>query len=56
MLGKSYQGSLDNNNSSNFFRSEFKNEKENGINESQYLNGKNNARKFENERENLKMS
>jgi len=51
MLGESYQGSLDKNNSSNFFRSEFKNEKENDINESQYLNGKNNGRKFGNERE-----
>lgn len=51
MLGESYQGSLDNNDSSNVFRRDFKNEKENGINEKQYLNGKNNGRKFDNERE-----
>jgi SHS2 domain-containing protein len=51
MLGESYQGLLDNNNSGSVFRRDFKNEKENDINENQYLNGKNNGTKFENERE-----
>ena len=50
MLVESYQGSLDDSDNSNVFRNDLKNEKENGINEDQYLNGKNNGRKFENER------
>jgi SHS2 domain-containing protein len=51
MLGESYQGSLDNNNSSNVFRDDFKNEKRNDFNNSLYLKGKNNGRKFEKTRE-----
>ncbi len=49
MLVESYQGSLDDSDNSNVFSNDLKNEKENGINEDQYLNGKNNGRKFENE-------
>ena len=51
MRRESYQGLLDNNNSSSVFRRDFKNEKKNDITENQYLNGKINGTKFENERE-----
>ena len=50
MLVESYQGSLDDSDNSNAFSNDLKNEKENDISEDQYLNGKDNARKFENER------